>query len=263
MRIVIVDDEFMIVRGIREMIHSMPNAQHEVFATTDPDAALQYVLEHRPELLITDVRMAGMNGLELMKHIRSHALDTEIVVVSGYDDFEFVRTALLYKARDYLLKPINLSELYRIINTISWEYTKDEAARADFEIQKIDAPVNAYSNVVQSLIDYIQKNCEFGVTLMDLSECSGMNANYISTLFKKEVGKNFLEYMNDVRVDRAKAYLTENEKMTVQEIALKLGYSNERQFFRMFKIKVGMSPNKYRQRVHLINKGKEQEEQHV
>ncbi|OCT12215.1 DNA-binding response regulator [Paenibacillus pectinilyticus] len=129
MRVLIVDDEM----GIREGLHSFfPWTTYgitEVWMAEDGDTALALALEHKPELIITDMKMKRMSGLQLLDALLKEAdFSWKAVVVSGYDDFEIVRQAMKLGAFDYLLKPINTSELGQVI----------ERAISQLERERID-----------------------------------------------------------------------------------------------------------------------------
>nr|WP_145404467.1 response regulator [Paenibacillus xylanexedens] len=77
----------------------------------DGEQAIQMVKEHQPQLIITDMRMPGADGVALLQLLSSQYPEIKVIVVSGYDDFNYAKNALRYRAADYLLKPVNPEEL--------------------------------------------------------------------------------------------------------------------------------------------------------
>ena len=71
------------------------------------DEAIALITEHQPEIVFTDMRMPKKDGISLLKWIDTSGIDCKTIVVSGYDDFQYMRNAIFYKSFDYLLKPID------------------------------------------------------------------------------------------------------------------------------------------------------------
>lgn len=115
---VIVDDEPYIVAGLEKAI-DWNGFQLEIgCATTDPQAALEYILTNPVSVIITDVSMPVLNGLQLIQKIKEVKPSVYIIVLSAYDNFEYARTALRYGAENYLLKPLDPDELSDTISQI-------------------------------------------------------------------------------------------------------------------------------------------------
>ncbi|BBI31682.1 response regulator [Cohnella abietis] len=116
LRVLIVDDEFEIREGLRKRIPWSEYGIDEVFAADDGDTAITIALEKKPDLIVTDIKMSRMSGLEFLGSLyRIDDYPWKAVVISGYDDFELVKQAMQLGAMDYILKPINTEELGRIV----------------------------------------------------------------------------------------------------------------------------------------------------
>lgn len=118
-KVVIVDDEATIVDGLKSAISWDGYNFQIVLATTSPLKALEYIQEHEVQLLITDVSMPELDGLELIKKCKASYSLLSVLVLSAYDDFAYVRTALRYGAENYLLKPLDPDELAESISQIA------------------------------------------------------------------------------------------------------------------------------------------------
>ena len=112
LKVLLADDEPFILQGLKEIIDWEKEGCTIVAACSDGKEALDYVRSHPVDLIITDIRMPEMTGLEMIKTIYEEQIsDAAIIVLSGYDDFSYCREAIRYSCSDYLLKPINQNEL--------------------------------------------------------------------------------------------------------------------------------------------------------
>jgi two-component system, response regulator YesN len=116
--VIIVDDEPIIKKSLTKLIE-MKFPQFKVIGYADDGReALSLTKKLRPNLIITDIRMPEMDGLELIHHIETLGLDIKIVVVSGFDEFEYAQHAMRHGAVDYLLKPIKPDMFYKMLEKV-------------------------------------------------------------------------------------------------------------------------------------------------
>ncbi|RUS47497.1 response regulator [Cohnella sp. AR92] len=113
--ILIVDDEIEIREGLAARLSRENLGLTALYTAADGDEGLAIVEKEKPDLVITDIKMNRMSGLELIRQAREKGLFIRTIVISGYDDFDLVREALLLGAADYLLKPIQTAELLKVI----------------------------------------------------------------------------------------------------------------------------------------------------
>jgi two-component system, response regulator YesN len=114
----LVDDEPLILQGLKDLI-SWENLDIEIVAVASCGIdALDILLSQDIHILITDIKMSYMDGLELIKQIRYRNLQTKIIVLSGYDDFSYIKEAVKFGIENYLLKPVSEIELISTLNTI-------------------------------------------------------------------------------------------------------------------------------------------------
>lgn len=118
-KIVLVDDEILIRESIRETIDW--NKEGFIYCGDAPDGelALPLIEEQAPHILITDIKMPFMDGLELTSVVRQRFPDTKIIILSGYDDFHYAQSALRLGVEDYCLKPFSAAELIQMLHTVS------------------------------------------------------------------------------------------------------------------------------------------------
>lgn len=128
-RIMIVDDEDMIRTGIQMMIDRETCQIGEIVTARNGEEALKLIKESPPEILITDIRMPKMDGISLVKNIREMGVEIHVLVLSGYDDFEYVRSMMRMGVENYLLKPVNEEELNRNIYELSEKLKYEQKER--------------------------------------------------------------------------------------------------------------------------------------
>ena len=107
----IVDDEFLVRIGIKDTIEWVNYGIEIIGDASDGVQGLELAIKHRPDIILTDIRMPVMDGLEFMDKIRENNLDSIVIILSGFEEFDYVRKALHNGAYAYLLKPIDNQQL--------------------------------------------------------------------------------------------------------------------------------------------------------
>lgn len=124
LRMIIVDDEY----PVREMLRrTIPWDKHHVSVVgvaEDGREAVELVRAFKPELVLTDIRMLGMDGIDLSKWVYQNCPDTRVIFLSAYRDFENAKMALKYDVVDYILKPVDEEQLFTVIDKVRGEYIK-------------------------------------------------------------------------------------------------------------------------------------------
>ncbi|MEK3877682.1 response regulator [Paenibacillus sp. FSL M7-0420] len=121
LKALVVDDEYLVRMGITQTIDWAEYGVEIIGEASNGEEGLALALQHRPDVIITDIRMPFMNGLELIEKIREQDMLVGIVVLSGYDEFQYAQAALRYGASTYLLKPINIEELADTVRCVGDE----------------------------------------------------------------------------------------------------------------------------------------------
>ena len=116
-RVMIVDDEPLVRQGIIRSVNWDNHGVEQIEEASDGQQALEKYRETRVDILITDIKMPRMNGLELIRELRGESTQPIIIVLSGYSDFAYLQEAIRMEVTDYLLKPLDPEELHEVIGT--------------------------------------------------------------------------------------------------------------------------------------------------
>src|SRR3712207_3645012 len=115
-KVLVVEDEAVIRGGLKKMIEEVVGGFLVAAQASKGKIALEQLAVWLPDLLVTDIRMSEMNGLDLIKRVREQYPDLPILIISGYNDFEYAKQALRYGVAEYLLKPIDRLELAQFLD---------------------------------------------------------------------------------------------------------------------------------------------------
>jgi two-component system response regulator YesN len=245
--LVIVDDERIMRRGIEKIVRENL-AEYTIAGMAASGTECLNLLETvRADLLLVDIRMPNMNGLELIKTLRESGSDVGFIIMSGYDDFFYCREAMKYNAIDYILKPLDKSELVAALRSYAQSCKRHGrgASQGEPEGNVAGAGHRDERRVIRQIKEFVQKNYAYEITLKTLSENVFLNPVYISYLFKKETGLTFTDYLTRYRVEKSKIILKDLAR-GVKEVAGAAGFGSARHFSATFKRLTGRTPTEYR-----------------
>ena len=256
--VVLVDDEPWTLRGLKETLPWNDYHLKVVRSFTDPIKALDYIISSDPDVVLSDIRMPGMSGMELMERIRKSKASSIVVIVSGFSDFHYVQSAIREGALDYLLKPIEESQgmklLIKLENVLKSSaghgIQVNDHASATKGINPGESMKSLYGVAIENrqfsvLVDYVMNNYTSPQTLKELSERFGLNPSYSSQLFKQYYSISYSRFITKLRMEKAQLLLR-NEALTVLEVAELTGYSDYYYFNKLFKKHFGITPTRYR-----------------
>ncbi len=232
-RVLLVDDEELVRVSIGFSVRGAMDNVGVVGEAANGLEGLKLIRESRPDIVITDIRMPKLDGLEMIRMIREENLDVEVVVLSGYADFEYARQAMKYGVTDYLLKPVETESLRETLGVCIERIAKRRNLVQEEKLSK-------------RVIAYIDGHYQEDIFLDKLAEEFGSSSKYLSSLIKNETGKKFSVYLTELRIRRAEDLLLHTE-LGVKEIAASVGYSDQRYFNRIFKKLTGKTPTQYRE----------------
>lgn len=303
--------------------------------------ALEIIDKNDINLLLVDINIPGIDGIEVIKYARKKLPDAVIIITTAYDDFNIAHRAIKLKVDDFLLKPIRketllesvksfadrvgdstvtdkgnkllshlemelkkcsykasvdvlreyidqlykdhhdvniiskrLQDLAKMIVRIGEEIGVGDTNELVVQMEKLKIKYLLYNNKhdafneivkmvdilfdkmnikgkisdngMESVVDYIERNLKRGISLEDVANHVNISTYYLSKIFKKEMGVNFITYVTDRKMDLAKEMLV-NTDIPVLNIALDLAYNEANYFSKAFKKKTGLTPSEYRE----------------
>jgi YesN/AraC family two-component response regulator len=247
-RMLVVDDEY---ESRNTLCSCFPWNQvgFEITAQADNGrSALDYILSTGVDVVLCDIKMPVMSGIELARELHARKLKTVVVFLSGYRDFEYAQKAMAFGVRYYIIKPARYEELKNLFDELKKELDSREAA-GDPAAARGALPRNAsvfsmQEKLVGAVKKYIEDNyCT--VTLESAAKSVHMNSSYLSQFFKQKTGSNFSDYLIDVKMKKA-VELLKDISLKAYDVSEMVGYTNSKNFSRTFKNYYGMSPREYR-----------------
>lgn len=234
-KLLIADDEDIIREGVSKYIKLHTDRFEQIYEAENGQEAIDLLLKYQPDMLLLDVQMPLKSGIEVMQEAKRAGLNPIVVILSGFDEFQYAQQALHFGAKEYLLKPVRAKDILECLNRFADQYLETEEKPEE----------DASNQLVKRAEDYIAQHYTEGITLNDVAENLGISKGYVSTLFTQNLQCGFVDYLNRVRVDRACSYLEQNFFKTY-EIAYRVGFRDEKYFSKVFKKIKGMSPKEYR-----------------
>lgn len=243
-KIVIIDDEPIIAEGLsRSMPWEKWNCQ-VVGTAFDGIEGQNLIRKVRPNLVITDISMPGMNGLEMIMGLKAEFPHMEISILTGFREFEYAQRAIQLGVTRLILKPSSMAEIEEAVTAM---VNNLKEKKVILEEDDIDLKSNNNSFIVKNALKYIQENYKRKITLNEVAEKTYVSQWYLSKLLNKHTGKSFSDILNRIRINVAKELLRE-PSMRIGTIAEEVGFMDMAHFSRVFKKFEGCSANEYRNR---------------
>lgn len=207
----IADDEMWVIVGLKKRIEKTGLPFQVIGEANNGVMALEEIEKKKPDILFTDIRMPGYSGLELLELLRKKELQTKVILISGYAEFEYAQSAIRNGAYDYLLKPIDQEKLQIVLERI----LGDGAGILENE-QELVAP-----STIRKIMDEIKEHYTENITLTGLAEKYAISVSYLSELLKEHLQLSFSEYISSKRIQKAKELLAD-ESLSIEQIANRL-----------------------------------------
>lgn len=244
-KVIVVEDEEMIRKGIILSVDWAALNCVVVGEAANGEAALELVKQCSPSLIITDIKMPKMDGLEFLRRLRASGNNAFVIILTAYDSFAYAQSALRLGAVDFLLKPFHDGELEQAITNLQGRVGATAKTYQPFpELKKGDK-----SRYVLEAMAYISEHYNSpSVTVGTVAAFLGISEGYLSHVFKKETNYTLLNYLTQYRIHKA-TELLQDYRMKVYEVAELVGYRDVTYFSTTFKKLVGISPSEYQNTV--------------
>lgn len=274
-KVAIVDDEPVIVRGLTKMIPWESYNCRVVGTAGDGQEGMKLIREQKPDILISDICMPGIDGLTMIAGMKSEFGHMQITILTGFRDFDYAQQAIRLGVTRFLLKPSKMDELEEAVRVMienlekqgitgkedgtdegvgentpkaegnrEGEEGKEKAEPSEGkEGEETDSPASCF--IVKNALAYIEENYREKLKLSDVADQIYVGQWHLSKLLNKHTGQNFSEILNTIRIEKAKELL-KDPSLRIGDIAEEVGFLDVAHFSRVFKKQAGISANEYR-----------------
>lgn len=259
-RMMIVDDERIVREAIASYITWEKYGITVAKVAANALEALEYLKEHEVELVLVDIKMPVMDGLEMLKKVRDSKADIDFIILSGYADFKYAQEAIHYGARDYLLKPFDDATLLNAVlkcrdNRRNQEFISTLKKTAAGEDGTAKNHLYHYSQTVNKIMQIVDEeiaNEELSLKWIS-SQKLFLNETYLSKVFQKEVNRKFSSYLLERRMLLAMQLLAKDTDVLIQDVARESGFGDNPQYFSIvFKKYTGYTPTEYKRKLREV-----------
>lgn len=248
--ILVVDDEPCIADSIALKIKRLKHENtYRVSTCNSARLALSMTEEQTFWMIITDIRMPFLGGIWLIKELRHKGYPGFILVISGHDDFDYVREAFVSGADDYMRKPIAVSELDVKFQEFFCRNQEEEPGGGNVSMENAvsegEGQKRNRNHVMAYAVQYISEHYrDSELTMEDVARHISVSYSYFSVLFRKEMETTFPSYLRKMRIEKA-IELLEDPTLKIADICYQVGFKYPQQFSNDFKKVTGVYPSQY------------------
>lgn len=263
-KVLIIDDEVFIREGMRQVIPWKELGCELIGEAQNGEEGIEKLIQYNPDIIISDIRMPKKNGLEMIDEMKSINQEVQIIILTGFREFEYAQQAIRLGVLRFLLKPSKLDEIKEAITAAVTQIKQNPHKRDRGEIEAVVEEVAATEvteinneneeldrpqYLVKQAIEYINKYYNQKLDLQTIADELFVSTWHLSKVIKKQTGTNFVDLLNSARVENAKKLLVESN-MKIYEIAEYVGYTDTAYFSKIFKKITQVTPNEYRNKMY-------------
>ena len=271
-RVLLADDEQIERMALARRLMRRFGDSLQISEATDGKEAVELYQKEHSQIIIMDISMPELNGVEAAEQIRSMDEDCVIVFLTAYDEFSYAKRAIVIRALDYLLKPCDEEELTAVMEEAmrltdkavhnkenpagngaemteaekeaekrreQWPWNSDAEAPKDPETERMN-------QVAEKIRTYIRENYMNEISMQDAARQFNYSDAYFCKLFKQCFDQNFTSYLTNFRINEAKRLL-KDKNISIKDAGMKVGYYDSNYFAKVFKRVTGMLPSEYRE----------------
>lgn len=248
-RIIVVEDETTVRRGIVLTIGWEALGCAVVGEAANGADGFELALRLMPDIIITDVKMPRMDGVEMISKLRAAGCRSRIIILTAYSDFKYAQSALRLGVSDYLLKPLKDGELETAVRHVLEALAEPAGATGAVPDTVLwpDANSAPLSKYVEDALLFIHQHYREDINISTVAGALGISEGYLSRIFKKETAYTFTNYLIFYRIKQAMELLKDH-RLKIYEVAYQVGYSDTAYFSAQFKKITGITPSEYQER---------------
>lgn len=251
LKIIIVEDEDIIRNGLVHTIDWLSMDCIVIADAANGQEGLEKILELSPDIVISDIKMPLMNGIEMIKRAMEK-IKFKSLLLTSYAEFEYAKKAIELRVSDYLLKPVSEEQIRSSIEKVNRELL---GTRKIVEsLRKNDEDANVINNYllgdsgknyyVKISLEKIRDHYAERISIESVAEELGVSASYLSRKFKETTNHTFLELLNEHRIQQSVKLLSTG-RFRVSEIGEKVGFNEYKHFYAVFKKHTGLTPSDF------------------
>jgi two-component system response regulator YesN len=255
----VVDGEDEVRKGIVENVDWNRLGFTLVGEAANGDEAVQKIGALVPDVILSDIRMPGMDGIALMRYVHENLPQAKVVVLSGHKEFVYLEEAIKNEVFAYLLKPATkdlfeetFSRLHeklesrlneqRKLQRLE-ELVKESPAYIREKLSSLERYKSANEKLIERILDYIEHEYTSNLlSLRAIAKYVQKSPAYISKIFKDVTGDNYVRYVSNKRLAKALEML-QNTSLLVYQVTEAVGWSDQSSFIRLFKKQYGLTPS--------------------
>lgn len=243
--VLIVEDELLELEFLKSIVEEILLPEDTILTCESGIQAVKLAKQYRPDIIVMDILIPEMDGLQTLQEIKKFLPHVCVMILSAYSDFSYAQKAIRLRVQEYLLKPIKPSVFKQAFREL---LTTVAECQEQFEAEVIDTQIDQIYFIEKSL-KYIHENFKQKLPLQLVSSYVFVNPQYFSRIFKKEVGINYIDYVNNLKIEYA-CKLLETTNYPAYRISSECGFADPSYFNRVFVQQKNMTPKVYR-RKHL------------
>lgn len=239
----VVDDTPIIRSTILKIVQGSGLGFTRISEASNGAEAIEAARAHPPDVVVMDIRMPGVDGLEAAAVIRRDHPRARIVFLSAYDDFAYVQRALKLGAVDYLLKPVRPAALRDLLRSFE---EADAPNLGGLPATALAVDTAGRSDPVKRAMAYIRQNYRSPtISLAEVAEAAHLSTSHLAHRFRQKYGVGYQQFVTSLRIDAAKTLLATTD-LSVGVVAEDVGYPNLTNFYRLFQRETGATPAAFR-----------------
>lgn len=236
-KVIIADDEPIVREGLQVLIDWKDLGYDLIEVCSDGAEVLEAIEKNCPDILILDIQMPVMTGLEVAKYIYEKYPEIYIILLTAHAEFKYAKEAIEYQVKKYIVKTNLIDDLSLVLKELNKSLEEEKGER---KIKDRD--------ILSDVLDYIDNNYMHKLSLEGIAGKVYVNKFYLSRLFKEKRGENLFDYINKKRIEKSKYYIQKGNKK-IYEIADMVGLYDTAYFSKLFKKYTGYSPKEYARRM--------------